>query len=259
MRFALGIEYDGHDYYGWQHQEGLQTIQGSVEHALSTIANAPITVFCAGRTDAGVHATGQVIHFETDIPRSERAWSVGTNTHLPPGIAVRWIKEVPDDFHARFSAQSRRYRYIIYNHSLRPALHAKRVTWNYHPLDEKRMHNAAQSLIGEHDFTSFRSSQCESKTPMRCVEFITVSRQGLYVTIDIQANAFLHHMVRNIAGSLMRVGAGLEPEAWVKQVLKARDRRVAAETAAPTGLYLTHVTYPAFYQLPEETSSCFID
>lgn len=243
MKIALGIEYDGSGFHGWQCQENLKTVQGELESALSKIAAESIKVFCAGRTDAGVHATEQVVHFETTAKRVSRAWTVGTNTHLPSSIAVRWMKEVDEDFHARFSAKARRYRYLIYNHSLRSALWDKRATWYYRPLDASLMHIAAQHLLGEHDFSSFRSSQCESKTPMREVHEIAVSRDGDFVVIDIQANAFLHHMVRNIAGMLMEVGSGLRKPEAVLEVLGARERRLAGETAAPEGLYLTKVLY----------------
>lgn len=250
MKIALGIEYNGHEFYGWQAQENLLTVQGCLEQALSKIADEPIKVFCAGRTDAGVHAIGQVIHFETQVQRDPRAWTLGVNTHLPPAIAVRWMKMVDDDFHARFSALARRYCYVIYNHSLRPALLANRVTWHYHSLNEKLMQQASTYLIGEHDFSSFRSAQCESKTPMRNVQEIIISRKNDLVFIEIQANAFLHHMVRNIAGVLMQIGSGFNGPEWAKEVLVAKDRKVAAETASPHGLYLIHVSYPEIYDFP---------
>lgn len=251
MKLALGVEYNGSDFYGWQAQANLPTIQGTLEAALTQIADEPIKIFCAGRTDAGVHATGQVIHFETDVTRQLRAWTLGTNTHLPAAIAVRWAQAMEEeDFHARFSAIARRYRYIIYNHSLRPALLASRVTWYYHPLNIQPMQFAAQYLIGEQDFSSFRSAQCESTTPMRNIHEITVSRQGDYVTIEIQANAFLHHMVRNIVGVLLQIGSGWKDPDWMQEVLHSKDRRIAAETAPAQGLYLTKVTYPEKFQVP---------
>lgn len=250
MKIALGIEYNGHEFYGWQAQENLPTVQGAIEEALSKIADEKIQVFCAGRTDAGVHASGQVIHFETKATREMRAWTLGTNTHLPSSIAVKWAQEVDDDFHARFSALARRYRYIIYNHSLRPALLTNRVTWFYHQLDEKLMHQAGQRLLGERDFSSFRSAQCESKSPMRNLQELTVIRHDDFVIIDIQANAFLHHMVRNITGTLLQIGTGYKKPDWIVEVLEAKDRRVAAETASAHGLYLSCVIYPERYCLP---------
>ncbi len=251
MRIALGIEYDGHDYFGWQAQANVLTVQGCLEKALCTIADETIQVLCAGRTDAGVHATGQVVHFETTADRDWRAWTLGTNSHLPPSIAVTWALKVDDTFHARFSALSRRYRYIIYNHSIRPAISTHRVTWYYHRLDVDVMEKAGNYLLGELDFSSFRSAECESKTPMRNVHFIKVTRHGHFVVIDIQANAFLHHMVRNIAGVLMQIGSGKQKPEWAKAVLEAKDRRKAAETASADGLYLWQVNYPESYALPD--------
>jgi tRNA pseudouridine38-40 synthase len=250
MRIALGIEYDGYAFYGWQAQTGLNTIQGCLEEAISKIANEPIKLFCAGRTDAGVHAVGQVVHFDTSAIRDHRAWIVGTNTYLPPTIAVRWIQEVDEAFHARFSATARRYRYVIYNQNIGSAILASRVTAYHRPLDIERMQRAASYLLGEHDFSSFRSAQCESKTPIRQIKNIIISRRDQFVTIDIEANAFLHHMVRNISGSLMRIGAGLAEPDWVESVLHAKDRRVAAEMAPATGLYLMEVKYKEPYQFP---------
>lgn len=258
MKIALGIEYDGHNFSGWQAQENLHTVQGCLEQALSKIADESIKVFCAGRTDAGVHATGQVVHFETEVERDLRAWTLGTNSHLPSQVAVTWSQEVNNEFHARFSALARRYRYVIYNHSMRPAIFDSKVTWYHRALDAKAMEHAGQFLLGELDFSSFRSSSCESKTPMRNVHFIKVTRHGDYVVIDIQANAFLHHMVRNIAGVLMRVGVGMEKPQWVKDVLDARDRRQAAETASPNGLYLCQVDYPANYSFPNKDKGLFL-
>lgn len=244
MRIALGVEYDGSSFFGWQAQNNLPTIQGELEVALSKIADSPIKIYCAGRTDAGVHATNQVIHFDTDVVRPTRAWTVGCNTHLPRTIAIRWSKEVSLDFHARFSATARRYRYIIHNHSLRSALHANRATWYYHSLNIDLMQLAAKHLIGEHDFSSFRSAQCESRTPMRNVHDISIKRENEFVIIEIQANAFLHHMVRNIVGVLMQIGSQWKEPDWMLYVLHSKDRRAAAETASPQGLYLIGVIYP---------------
>lgn len=251
MKIALGIEYNGNDFHGWQQQDNLPTIQGSLEIALSKIADEQIITFCAGRTDAGVHATGQVIHFETQVERPMRAWILGTNTHLPSSISVRFAQIVDQPFHARFSALSRCYRYIIYNNISRPALLHHQVTWAYEVLNTATMQAAGQFLLGEQDFSSFRSSECESKTPMRNVKKVTVYRINDYVVIDIEANAFLHHMVRNIVGVLMRIGVGYKEPEWIQEVLLAKDRRQAAETAPASGLYLTKVSYPSNYLFPQ--------
>ena len=250
-KIALGIEYDGSGYFGWQRQQHVDSIQQRLESALSVIANETITVFCAGRTDAGVHATGQVIHFETTAQRAQGAWTMGVNSHLPDNIAVRWAKSVDDSFHARFSATARRYRYVIYNHRYRPAILANGVSHYYLPLNEIFMHQAAQYLLGENDFSSFRAAQCQSRTPWRNIHHIAVTRQGEYVIVDIKANAFVHHMVRNIVGSLLEVGAGNQPPQWIDEILKAKDRTQAAATAKPEGLYLVQVDYPLEYQIPK--------
>ncbi|WP_137166535.1 tRNA pseudouridine(38-40) synthase TruA [Salinimonas lutimaris] len=250
-RYALGIEYDGAAVYGWQRQNRVPTVQEYLENALSKVANTTINVQCAGRTDAGVHATGQVVHFDCTEHRPERAWTMGVNTNLPDSIAVTWAKQVDDDFHARFSASHRRYRYIIYNSPLRPAILGKGVTHCYKELDADLMHEAAQALLGEQDFSAFRAAHCQSKTPYRKVTDVKVSRQGRYVILEIQANAFLHHMVRNIAGSLIEVGAQEQPVDWIGSLLQSKDRTMAAATAKPHGLYLVDVTYPAQFGLPE--------
>jgi len=250
MRIALGIEYNGNGFYGWQAQPNLPTIQGSLQEALSKIANEPIQLFCAGRTDANVHAYGQVVHFDTQAKRHPDAWIWGTNTHLPPSIVVRWAKPVMYRFHARFSTLSRRYCYVIFNHPLRPAVLANRVSWHYYPLDIERMQQAGQYLLGEQDFSSFRSSQCTSKSVMRNMMELTVRRRGDFILIEVEANAFLHHMVRNIAGVLIRIGAGLCPPEWMQAVLQAKTRKAAAETAPAEGLYLMQVRYPEPYIFP---------
>lgn len=255
MRIALGIEYNGAELYGWQAQENLSTVQGHIESALTKIADEPIKLICAGRTDAGVHATGQVVHFDTGVVRDDRAWTLGVNAYLPPSIAVRWMKKVDETFHARFSATARRYRYIIYNYPLRSANLASKVTVYYRPLDITRMQCAAQHLIGEHDFSSFRAAQCEAKTPTRNIQELIISRQGDFVIIEIQANAFLHHMVRNITGVLMMVGSGRQEPDWVLEVLHSKDRRAAADTAFAHGLYLTKVVYPEKYALPSQNDT----
>lgn len=244
MRIALVLEYDGTQYHGWQAQTGLHTVQQSVEHALSKVADTSISIVCAGRTDTGVHATNQVIHFDCDKERTIRAWIHGVNSFLPKDICVKWGKEMPDSFHARYSAVSRRYRYVIYNGAIRPALLRSNVTWQYRQLDHRLMNQGAQSLLGENDFTSFRSVECQSKTPMRNITQVQVTRCGELVMIDVTANAFLHHMVRNIAGVLIAVGSGKQSVSWVEEVLKAKDRRLGAETAPSYGLYLVQVSYP---------------
>jgi tRNA pseudouridine38-40 synthase len=250
MRIALGIEYNGSGFHGWQSQHGLSTIQGHLENALAKIANGPIHLFCAGRTDAQVHATGQVVHFDTSAKRHIDAWIWGTNAHLPSSIVVRWAKAVDYSFHARFTALARRYRYVIYNHPIRPALLNGQASWHYYPLDLERMQKAAIYLIGEHDFSSFRSSQCASKSPYRHLLDCQFYRQGDYFIFEIEANAFLHHMVRNVMGVLLKIGAGLKEPQWMEEVLKAKSRQAASVTAAPDGLYLIKVSYPKNYSFP---------
>lgn len=251
-RVALALSYNGSAYRGWQSQRKPQvaTVQEELERSLSQIANAPVVVQCAGRTDAGVHASHQIVHFDSPSDRGEKAWVSGGNTQLPDSIAIHWAKPVPADFNARFSATARRYRYVILNSPTRSALLAGGVTWDARLLNEQAMHDAAQALIGELDFTSYRAVACQSRTAMRNVHFIQVSRRGELVIIDIQANAFLHHMVRNIAGVLMAIGRGDQPVQWAYEVLLAKDRRVAAATAPPHGLYLVEVIYPERFQLP---------
>lgn len=247
MRVALMVEYDGSQYHGWQAQTGLRTVQQALESALSRVADHEVSVACAGRTDTGVHATSQVIHFDCEKERPIRAWIHGVNSFLPKDVCVKWGAAMPDTFHARYSALSRRYRYVIYNAPIRPALLRSNVTWQYRQLDHRVMHDACQILVGEQDFTSFRSIECQSKTPMRHIHRLQVSRQGDFVIIDITANAFLHHMVRNIVGVLMMVGSGRKPPVWVKDVLLAKDRKLGAETAPSYGLYLVDVAYPAIF------------
>ena len=250
-RISLGIEYDGASVHGWQRQKDVASVQEYLEKALTVIANKPIIVFCAGRTDAGVHATGQIVHFDSDVERPERAWTLGINANMPDTIAVTWAKPVSDDFHARFSATHRRYRYVIYNSRMRPAILHNGVTHEYRELDAEKMHEAAQALVGEHDFTTFRASLCQSKTPHRTVSSVSVHRQGRYVVLDIRANAFLHHMVRNITGSLLCIGAGEQPVDWMAHLLTLKDRAKAATTAKPNGLYLVDVTYPEHFGIPK--------
>jgi len=250
---ALGIEYNGNGYYGWQRQKQNISIQECLEIALSKIANQSINVFCAGRTDAGVHATGQVVNFITTALRKESAWTIGANAYLPENIAIRWMKTVTEDFHARFSANARRYNYIIFNHHYRPAILAHKVTHYPKLLDAPKMARAAQYLLGEHDFTSFRTLQCQAKTARREIKHIIVSRYGNYIMIDIKANAFLHHMVRNIVSSLIEIGVGHKNENWLAQLLMLKDRAQVTETAKANGLYLVGVDYPKRFILPQST------
>ena len=249
-RFAAGLEYDGRAYSGWQFQPGLDTVQDVVQRALSRVADSPVECVCAGRTDAGVHAAAQVVHFDTDAVRSERGWRLGANSYLPDDVSVAWLREVPGHFHARYSATARSYRYFIFNRDSRSALAAGRATWERRPLDEQRMHSAAQVLVGEHDFSAFRAIECQAKSPLRRVECLEVTRAGEWLTLSITANAFLHHMVRNVAGLLMSVGHGESPPERVATVLASRDRKTNAATAPPEGLYLAAVRYPAEFGLP---------
>jgi len=251
-RIALGIEYKGARYRGWQRQEaGVPSVQAALEKALSQVAAEPVSVICAGRTDAGVHASGQVVHFDTRVGRPLKAWIMGGNANLPADISVTWARVMPADFHARFKAFARRYRYVIYNDPIRPAHLAEEVTWNHRPLDVASMREAARLLVGTHDFTSFRAVQCQAKSPVKTVHHLEVIEHGRFIVIDVRANAFLHHMVRNFAGVLMTIGAGEREPGWVEEVLAARDRRAGGVTAHPYGLYLVQVEYPPEFQLPE--------
>lgn len=251
MRIALGIEYDGTPYHGWQFQEGVVSVQAEVEAALAKVANHFVRVSCAGRTDTGVHATAQVVHFDTAVQRTERSWVYGANSNLPKSIAVQWARPVAEDFHARFSAVRRRYRYVIFNRHVRPTFLAYRVTWDHRPLDETRMARAAQFLVGEHDFSTFRSYACQAKQPVRTLHRLDVWRDGPLIFMEVEANGFLHHMVRNMAGVLTAVGAGEQEPGWAQQLLEHRDRVLGGVTAPAHGLYFTGVTYPAEFALPE--------
>lgn len=252
MRIALGVEYDGASFIGWQRQRHGVTVQEVVERSLSRIAAHPIEVTCAGRTDAGVHATNQVIHFDTTAERPLHAWLLGGNSNLPEAVAFRWARTVADDFHARFSAEWRTYRYVIMCDRMRPALQRERVAWTYKALDADAMHRAAQALVGEHDFTSYRAVACQARHAIRDVHYIRVQRVGRYVYLDIRANAFLHHMIRNIAGTLLKVGANEADESWPAEVLHARDRTVAGITAPAGGLYMVAIGYPDRFDIPGE-------
>jgi len=250
-RYALCIEYQGTHYRGWQIQKDVVSIQETLEKALSVVANEPVHVICAGRTDACVNATYQIVHFETYAKRTERAWIMGTNTNLPDDIAVKWAMPVPDSFHARFSAQQRRYRYVILSAPVKPALMAKGVTWTFKELDLDRMNEAAAYLVGEHNFNSYRAVNCQAKSPIREVRELNVYKSGQLIVIDVAANAFLHHMVRNIAGVLMEIGCGEADPVWAKEVLEAQDRRQGGVTAPPYGLYFVDVHYPEEFSLPK--------
>ena len=251
MRYALGIEYDGSRYHGWQRQKSVISVQETLEKALSKVADESIQVVCAGRTDTGVNATNQVVHFDTDKIRKDVAWTLGVNTYLPADIAVTWVKAVSDDFHARFSASARQYRYVIYNNTLRSAILSQGLSFCHYPLNEHLMHDAAQSLVGKHDFTSFRTVHCQSHSPVRTLFYCNVSRNADYVIIDVKGNAFLHHMVRNIAGSLMRVGQELEKVEWIKEVLAKKNRCDAGMMAPAGGLYFVGVDYPDKFNIPK--------
>ncbi|MFA5984473.1 MAG: tRNA pseudouridine(38-40) synthase TruA [Methylococcaceae bacterium] len=246
-RIVLGIEYDGGKFCGWQWQTGLRSIQVVLEKALSTVANHPISVICAGRTDAGVHAFEQIVHFDTSAERGLHAWVLGGNSHLPDDVRILWAQPALDDFHARYSAIARFYRYIILNRPVRSALLRRQVTWYYPVLDHEKMHQAGQALRGNHDFTSFRAQGCQSKSPWRILHFLEVYRVGEQVIMDVAANAFLHHMVRNIAGVLMEIGEGKQSVQWTSELLAIKDRARAGVTAPPDGLHLAGVYYPPRY------------
>lgn len=256
-RWAAGVEYIGTAYGGWQAQTNVRSVQAEVERAISKIANHPVRVTCAGRTDAGVHAYQQVVHFDTEADRTPHAWILGCNSVLPSDVSLRWVQAVPDSFNARYSATARHYRYVIHNHSARSALLSHRAATWPQPLDAAAMHRAAQALIGENDFSAFRSSQCQSKSPKRYLHAITLLRQNDFVVMDICANAFLHHMVRNIIGALSVVGLGKQPEAWIAQVLAGRDRKQAGLNAPPDGLYFVGPVYPAEFGLPAPPTPWF--
>lgn len=251
QRIALGLEYNGSLFKGFQKQNSAaNTVQAAVEHALSSVANETITIVCAGRTDAGVHATNQVVHFDTLAHRPNRAWIDGVNTRLPDGVRVCWSQTVAPEFHARFSALSRTYRYLIYSSNVRPAILQHQLSWTQWRLDSSAMNSAAQALLGERDFSSFRASQCQSRSPIREIFEVSVKPQGELIILEIEANAFLYHMVRNIVGALMEVGRGAKDLHWFKTLIELGDRNKAPATASPQGLYLVRVAYPAEFGLP---------
>lgn len=254
MRLALGVSYDGRSYQGWQSQPSGLTVQDKLEAALAAFSTFEISTLCAGRTDAGVHGLMQVVHFDTDIDRADMSWVRGTNRFLPPDIAVQWARRVPDEFHSRASAQARRYRYIVLESPVRPALETGRVGWTFRPLDGDAMRAGAAQLLGEHDFTSFRASACQALTPIKTVKRIEISQRGAYWRFDFEANAFLHHMVRNIMGCLIAIGQGLKPADWMSQVLAAQSRDAAAPTFAPDGLYFLGPVYDPKWGLPDQVA-----
>lgn len=252
MRYALGIEYDGSGFQGWQRLSHGASVQAAVEAALSFVVDHPLEVVCAGRTDSGVHARCQVVHFDTGAVRTPYALQQGGNSRLPGGVAVLWCQPMPQDFHARYSARARRYRYTILNRKIRPAMQREYLTWERQPLDAEAMHRAAQALLGEHDFSAFRTVHCQAPHPNRNVHDISVRREDDRVIVEVQANAFLHHMVRNFVGSLLPVGRGERPEAWVGELLAGRDRIVAGPTAPSNGLVFLGPRYPREWGLPDE-------
>jgi tRNA pseudouridine38-40 synthase len=250
MRYALGLEYDGSGFMGWQVQAHGPSVQACVEQAAAAVADHKVQVYCCGRTDTGVHAICQVAHFDTTAERPDRSWVLGINSHLPSSIVALWIRRVDEDFHARFSAYSRTYQYRILNRWVRPALAAGKYSWCRRPLDAARMHVAAQALVGEHDFSSFRAAGCQATHAVRTIQHVSVCRMGDNVLFNVTANGFLYHMVRNIVGSLVEVGAGEQPVEWLAGILSAQDRTRAAPTAAGDGLYFMGARYPEQYGLP---------
>jgi len=252
MRIALALEYDGSRFLGWQTQPGGGTVQDALQAALTTIAGERIEVTCAGRTDRGVHALEQVVHFDVGVQRPESAWVRGVNALLPDSVAVQWAREVPAEFHARYCARVRTYRYVLINRAVRPALAARYAGWFHQPLDVPAMRAAARYLLGEHDFTAFRSAECQARTPVRTLLALEVEARGERIDFVLRANAFLHHMVRNIVGTLVYVGKGKHPPGWVGELLEARDRARAAPTFGAAGLYLERVEYEARWDLPRQ-------
>lgn len=256
MRYALGIEYDGSGFLGWQRLSHGESVQGAVEAALGFVLNHRIEVVCAGRTDSGVHAVCQVVHFDTEVERNLYGLVQGMNSRLPKGVSVLWCQPMPQDFHARYSARARRYRYSILNRRIRPAIQRDYLTWERLPLNAEIMHSAGQQLLGEHDFSAFRTVHCQAPHARRDLHELTARRDGERVIIEVQANAFLHHMVRNIVGSLLPIGRGERPEVWLAELLAGRDRTVAGPTAPAAGLVFIGPKYPAPWDLPTEVSLC---
>jgi len=255
MRLALGISYHGQAYEGWQSQPSGRTVQDRLEGALTQFAAQPVSTVCAGRTDAGVHALMQVVHFDTPLQRKEFSWIRGTNRFLPPDIAVQWAKPVPDAFHSRASAVARRYAYVVLESAVRPSIDAGRVGWVFRPLDGEALREAAALLLGENDFTSFRASECQAKSPVKTLSRVEVTRRGAYWRFDFEADAFLHHMIRNIMGCLMAIGQGHQRPQWMAEVLAARSRDAAAPTFAPDGLHFLGPVYGPQWKLPSRTAA----
>ena len=255
MRVALGIAYRGSAYSGWQSQPGGRTVQDHVDAALSAFAAAPLRSICAGRTDAGVHALNQVVHFDTDAVRGADAWVRGTNRYLPGDIAVQWCRFVPDAFHSRAQAIGRRYDYLLLESPVRPALESGLAGWTFRPLDGEAMRAAAQALVGRHDFSAFRSAECQALSPVKTMREVAIEKKGAYWRFRFDADAFLHHMIRNIVGSLVAVGSGARPPSWLADVLAGRDRSLAAATFAPDGLYFVGPYYDSVHGLPDRTAA----
>lgn len=255
-RIALGISYDGRPWQGWQTQPHGQTVQDTLERAIAEFLTVPTSTVCAGRTDTGVHGLGQVVHLDTTIERTEQSWVRGVNAHMPASISIQWAQNVSDDFHARFSATERTYTYIILNTRVRQPMWDGRAGWVFQVLDLESMIEATRTLLGEHDFSSFRSSQCQAKSPVRTMHAIDVVRKGDLIFVTLRANAFLHHMVRNILGALIQIGQGREPVSYTEHLISVRDRTQGAPTFSPDGLYLTAVKYPGF-DFPEISNTFF--
>lgn len=255
MRLALGISYNGQAYEGWQSQPSGRTVQDRLEDALSQFAAIPVSTVCAGRTDAGVHGLMQVVHFDTPLEREQFSWVRGTNRFLPPDIAVQWAKPVPDSFHSRACAISRRYAYVVLESPVRPSIDAGRAGWVFRPLDDEAMREAAAMLLGQHDFTSFRASACQAKTPVKTIKRVEITRRGAYWRFEFEADAFLHHMIRNIMGCLLAIGQGHQKPSWMAQVLEARSRDAAAPTFSPDGLYFIGPVYGPEWNLPSRTAA----
>jgi len=252
-RIALGVSYSGQAYQGWQSQASGVTVQDTLEAALQQFTQQRVSTLCAGRTDSGVHALMQVVHFDTEVLRDAHAWVRGTNSHLPRDIAVEWAMPVPDSFHCRANATSRRYAYVLRQSEVRPTVEAGRVGWTFYPLDGDAMREASQYIMGEHDFSSFRASQCQAQSPVKHLQSVSITRRGAYWRFEFEANAFLHHMIRNIMGCLVQIGQGKRAPSWMHEVLLARDRGAAAPTFSPSGLYFLGPRYPAHFGIPERT------
>lgn len=250
MKFAIGIEYSGTAYSGWQQQKHSVSIQQHLQEAIGFVADHPVNLVCAGRTDAGVHAIEQVAHFESDSRRTNRSWLLGSNCRLPRDIRIKWISHVDESFHARFSAYARSYRYILFNSEVPSAVFHDRCSWEFRALDHRKMHESAQVLLGEHDFSAFRAVGCQAKSSCRNIHYLEISRQGEFIYLDIKANAFLYHMVRNITGSLLQVGRGEKPVDWIEALLAGKDRNLGGVTAPAAGLYLQQVYYPELFSIP---------